>query len=1349
MHGHRALYTIFTFCFFLTVIPCSFASDEDVIEDVNKQGLEKLLDEKDLVAVIFYEKGNSESEQVLKELENIDDDTDKFEIPFVKVNDKKLAKQYGVASFPALVYFRNKQPVIYNGDLKNEEKVLDWLTGIEGLELPDQIEELNQQLLERMIQESDNVAVLYYKENDKKSEKVLAELENIDDEADALDINFVKVSDPDVLETEDFADDLPQLVFFRNEIPLKYSGDLTDEDAVLRWLTTNKIEGDVIENVGGDMLDDLIEDEEDVVVLFTAPKCSKCDQVLKELENIDDDTDKHGIHFVKTDNKELATTYGVETFPSLIYFEDGIPNVYEGDLMNEDAVLAWILEQQQQETIENVNLEILEKVLEEEEYVALFFYSDTCKNCDAVLEELEKIDDESGDAGIHFLRTNDKDVTKKYNVKSFPKLIYFRNQEPLVYNGDLLDEEKLLKWLTSEENMDIPDKIDEVNRKVLQKMVNESDYVACYFFRKKNCPDCDAILHELENIDDDSEKLGIDFVKIEDDKLLKEYGGKKAPALVYFRKHIPTLYTGDLKDEDALLKWLVSEKDGEDDEIEDLNRASLLKLLDHQKFVAVYFYAKNSADSEATLKELENIDDDTDKHDIHFVKTSDTGLAAEYGVHDFPALVYFEDKHPSVYHGDLKDEDRVLKWILHQRHEDTIETVNRDMLQKLIDKEDYVAAYFYTDDTPEYEKILAELENIDDEAHEFGIHFVQTRDVHFGRRFGVKKFPAVVFFRNGQPNIYKGDLLKEEELLEWLTDVDTLETADEIEDVNAPLFKKIISQQENVAALFYNDNVKQCEKVIQELETIDDEAHHSDIDFVKIKDDKLAKSYGVHAYPALIYFKNGEPTIYAGDLRKGPAVLEWLLDQKNPDADDQIEEIKGAELEKLIETSPNVAVYFYSPDSKDSMTALSELENIDDDTDNLGVAFVKTSDVSIARDYGVKSFPALIYFEEGEPSVYDGDLQEENEVLRWLTQQKNEDTIENVNRQILEKKIEDSEYLAVYFYKPNNKDCEKILEGLENIDDDLDEFGVDIVRANDILMAKRYGIKEPPALVYFRNGNPLIYPGDLKKSEDVLNWLTDDDVREIEGEIELVNARLFKKILHDSDFVLALFYDEDDKESDHILQELENIDDECDQYGIDFVRIRDSELAKKYKVFELPALVYFRKQRPIPYEGDPADEDAVLKWLTSEDTLDIKGEIEDISRKMLEKKLEDTDYIAVLFYEKNCDECEEALRDLEEIDEQAHDLKISFVKIADSRLARKYGVQKAPALVYFRRKYPAIYRGSLKEEQQVLDWLRKNRYKHPELSFFMYGIGAITGAFVLYTIFFMVCLKDKKHEKKE
>ena len=47
-------------------------------------------------------------------------------------------------------------------------------------------------------------------------------------------------------------------------------------------------------------------------------------------------------------------------------------------------------------------------------------------------------------------------------------------------------------------------------------------------------------------------------------------------------------------------------------------------------------------------------------------------------------------------------------------------------------------------------------------------------------------------------------------------------------------------------------------------------------------------------------------------------------------------------------------------------------------------------------------------------------------------------------------------------------------------------------------LLKRYGIKTFPALVYFRNGNPLTFDGDLKSEESVLEWLVDDDNRLME-----------------------------------------------------------------------------------------------------------------------------------------------------------------------------------------------------------------------------------------------------------
>lgn len=58
--------------------------------------------------------------------------------------------------------------------------------------------------------------------------------------------------------------------------------------------------------------------------------CATCLQVLEELENIDDDTDRIGVSFVKTQDLKVAERYGVASVPALLYFEHQVPTVYEG-----------------------------------------------------------------------------------------------------------------------------------------------------------------------------------------------------------------------------------------------------------------------------------------------------------------------------------------------------------------------------------------------------------------------------------------------------------------------------------------------------------------------------------------------------------------------------------------------------------------------------------------------------------------------------------------------------------------------------------------------------------------------------------------------------------------------------------------------------------------------------------------------------------------------------------------------------------------------------------------------------------------------------------------------------------
>lgn len=53
--------------------------------------------------------------------------------------------------------------------------------------------------------------------------------------------------------------------------------------------------------------------------------------------------------------------------------------------------------------------------------------------------------------------------------------------------GDLMDEENVLDFLTSLEAMDLPDRIEEVNARILDKIVQETEFVAVLFCKYLFC----------------------------------------------------------------------------------------------------------------------------------------------------------------------------------------------------------------------------------------------------------------------------------------------------------------------------------------------------------------------------------------------------------------------------------------------------------------------------------------------------------------------------------------------------------------------------------------------------------------------------------------------------------------------------------------------------------------------------------------------------------------------------------------------------------------------------------------------------------------------------------------------
>lgn len=99
------------------------------------------------------------------------------------------------------------------------------------------------------------------------------------------------------------------------------------------------------------------------------------------MENIDDECDSLGITFVKIDNADEAKEYGIDSVPTLLYFEKGIPTVYEGKLKDEESLLKWLEQQTNSDQIEDITDEMLDLIIEKMPYVAVLF----CKSLQILL----------------------------------------------------------------------------------------------------------------------------------------------------------------------------------------------------------------------------------------------------------------------------------------------------------------------------------------------------------------------------------------------------------------------------------------------------------------------------------------------------------------------------------------------------------------------------------------------------------------------------------------------------------------------------------------------------------------------------------------------------------------------------------------------------------------------------------------------------------------------------------------------------------------------------------------------------------------------------------------------------
>ena len=46
---------------------------------------------------------------------------------------------------------------------------------------------------------------------------------------------------------------------------------------------------------------------------------------------------------MKISDRGAADAFGIEGMPCLVYFENGVPEIFKGDLLNDNAIMKWMM----------------------------------------------------------------------------------------------------------------------------------------------------------------------------------------------------------------------------------------------------------------------------------------------------------------------------------------------------------------------------------------------------------------------------------------------------------------------------------------------------------------------------------------------------------------------------------------------------------------------------------------------------------------------------------------------------------------------------------------------------------------------------------------------------------------------------------------------------------------------------------------------------------------------------------------------------------------------------------------------------------------------------------------------
>ncbi|KAK0161432.1 hypothetical protein PV327_009903 [Microctonus hyperodae] len=219
--------------------------------------------------------------------------------------------------------------------------------------------------------------------------------------------------------------------------------------------------------VNDDDLMNYILTEQHVVVLFTKDNCPKCLEYEKELINLRDDlVDALSTWVIKALNSDLRKLYSPKDEPTLVFFRNGIPLLYDGPL-NDEEILHTFLN----------NKEPIVKELTDDNFEHLtqassgattgdwfvMFYSNDCIECQRMGARWEavgaKIKQRTNVARVNKYTTGGS-TARRFNVFDVPQFILFRQGKMYRYQIPKYDINSLVsfakEWYRNAQSEKVP-----------------------------------------------------------------------------------------------------------------------------------------------------------------------------------------------------------------------------------------------------------------------------------------------------------------------------------------------------------------------------------------------------------------------------------------------------------------------------------------------------------------------------------------------------------------------------------------------------------------------------------------------------------------------------------------------------------------------------------------------------------------------------------------------------------------------------------------------------------------------------------------------------------------------------